>query len=154
MAVHMLLAAVHLPPAVTVPTALVISALLVWYWLQLGRDGVPASRRKIRRFSLAVILLSMPMLVRALSFVDSAVDKKPYVIAWTSVTFMVLLVITTALMDAINNLRLHQHQRHDAIAQAATDLAGAIRERRQQERASHASPAADVNGKPAPETGA
>ncbi len=147
----MILAAVHLSPAVTVSVALVISGLLVWYWLRLGSDRVPASRRKIRRLSLAVIVLSMPMLVRALSFVDPAVDKKAYVIAWTSVTFMVLLVIATALMDAINNLRLHQHQRNDAVMQAATDLALAIRERRQQERSS---PAVDVNGKPAPETSA
>ena len=153
----MLLAAVHLPPAVTVPIALAISALLAWYWLRLGADSVPASRRKVRRFSLAAILLSMPMLVRALSFVDPAVDKKPYVIAWTAVTFMLLLIIAAALMDAINNLRLHQHQRNDAVMQAATDLAKAIRERRQQEGSSpsgDSSPAAEIDGRPAPETGA
>ena len=130
----MILATVHLSPSITVPLALTLCAAIVWYWIYLGRDDVPASRRKIRRFSLVVMLISMPMLVRALSFVDPLVDKRDYAVAWTAVTFMLLIVIAAAVMDAINNLRVHQDQRHDAIRQAASDLAQAIRERRLQDR--------------------
>lgn len=127
----MLLASIHLSPALSIPVAIAMSGLFVWYWLRLGQPETPPSRRKIRRFSLAIMLLSLPMFVRALSFVDPAIDKRPYVIAWTAVTFMVLMVIATAVMDAINNLRLHQHQRHQAVTDAAIELAQAIRERRE-----------------------
>lgn len=136
----MFLAAVHLAPAFTMPPALALSAVCVWYWLRLGRSAVPVSRRKVRRFSLAIVLLSLPMAVRALSFVDPNLDKHGYAIAWTFVMLMVLLLVAAALMDAINNLRIHQQQKHDELTAAATDLALAIRDRRQREAtAMHAS---------------
>ena len=126
----MLLAAVHLAPVWSIPIAVALSAALVWYWVHLGRGDVPASRRKMRRFSLAIMLLSLPMFVRALSFADPQTDQRGYAIAWTSATFMVLIVIVTALLDAMNNLRLHQEQRHEALHDAALDLAKAMRERK------------------------
>lgn len=116
----------------TIPIAVVISAALVWYWVRLGRSDVPVSRRKIRRFSLVIMLLSLPMFVRALSFVDPAVDKRPYVLAWTACTFMVLVVLATALLDAVNSLRLHQNHRHEALREAAAQLAKALRDRKQE----------------------
>jgi hypothetical protein len=131
-----LLASVHLSPAFTVPIAVAISAVVVWYGVRLGREDVPASRRKIRRFSLAIMLLSLPMFVRALSFVDPVLDKRQYAVAWTAATIMVLIVIAAAFMDAVNNLRLHQRQQHEELTKAATDLALAIRERRVKAHAS------------------
>lgn len=127
--IEVLLAAVHLSPALTVPIAIALSAVFVWYWIRLGRGDVPVSRRKIRRFSLAVMLIALPMFVRAASFVDPAIDKKPYVLAWTAATLMVLLVIVSALLDAANNLRLHQRLQHEEMIKAATELAKTIRER-------------------------
>lgn len=131
----MLLAAVHLSPAVTAPIAIALSAVFVWYWIRLGREDVPDSRRMIRRFSLAVMLLSLPMFVRAASFVDPVVDKKPYVLTWTAATLMVLLVIVAALIDAVNNLRLHQRHQHEEMIRAASELATAIRNRQREEAA-------------------
>ncbi len=126
----MILAAVHLSPSWSIPLSIALSGVLVWYWFRLGRDDVPASRRRIRRFSMVSMLLSLPMFVRALSFLDPEVDKRSYVVTWTIATFMVLVVIATALMDAINNLRLHQRHRQEALHQAAIELAQAVRDRR------------------------
>jgi hypothetical protein len=130
-----LLAAVHLAPAVSIPPAVILSAVFLWYWLRLGRPEVPASRRKVRRFSLALMLISLPMFVRALSFVDPAVDKRPYAIAWTAVMLVLLLIMATAIMDAINNLRIHTNQKHDEVIKAAGELAVAIRQRQREEAA-------------------
>jgi hypothetical protein len=126
----MTFSSVHLSPAWSLPLAIGLSGVLVWYWLRLGCGEVPPSRRKIRRFSIAIMLLSLPMFVRALSYLDPEVDKRPYVVTWTLAIFMLLLVIATALMDAVNNLRLHQAQRQDALHEAAIDLAKAVREHR------------------------
>ena len=140
----MMLAAVHLSPAYTIPPAVALSALFVWYWTRLGLPEVPHSRRRVRRFSLALMLISLPMFVRALSFVDPLVDKRPYALAWTAVMFIVLLIIAAALMDAINNLRLHANQKHEEMMRAATELAIAIRRRQSEEAAGKPESAADT----------
>jgi hypothetical protein len=93
---------------------------------------VPASRRKIRRLSLVIMLLAMPMLVRGLSFVDPDVDKRPYLLVWMTAFVMVLIVIVTALLDAVNTLRLHQSHRHEVLREAAAQLAKSLRDRKQQ----------------------
>jgi hypothetical protein len=128
----MTLAAVHLAPTLTIPLAIALSGLLAWYWFRLGRAEVPTSRRRIRRASLAIMLLSLPMFVRALSFLDPEVDQRPYVLTWTIATLMVLVVIVAAVIDAVNNLRLHHAQRLDALHEAAIELAQAVRDRRAQ----------------------
>lgn len=139
----MMLAAVHLSPAYTIAPAVALSALFVWYWMRLGLPEVPDSRRRVRRFSLVLMLISLPMFVRALSFVDPLVDKRPYALAWTAVMFIVLLIIAAALMDAINNLRLHANQKHEEMTRAATELAIAIRRRQSEEAAGKRESAAD-----------
>ena len=139
----MFLAAVHFSPAWSIPLAVALAGVLVWYWFRLRGEHVPTSRRKIRRVSIALMLLSLPMLVRAVSFLDPEVDKRPYVVNWTIAIFMLLLVIATALMDAINNLRLHQEMRQDALHEAAIDLAQAVREHRARSSASGA-PSAEI----------
>lgn len=141
----MMLASVHLAPGYTIPFAVVLSALFVWYWMRLGLPEVPPSRRKVRRFSLALMLISLPMFVRALSFVDPLVDKRPYAIAWTAVMIVLLLIMVAAMMDAINNLRIHTNQKHDEIARAASELAIAIRQRQRDEAAGKAASGANSN---------
>lgn len=121
-----ILAAVHLAPLASITVAVALSAMLSWYLIRVGRADVPPSRRRIRRFSIVVMLVSLPVFVRGLSFIDPATDQRAYVTTWTLATFLVLVVIATAIMDAVNNLRLHQSQRRDAMHTAAIDLAKAM----------------------------
>ncbi|MHC4775693.1 MAG: hypothetical protein ACYTBR_10570, partial [Planctomycetota bacterium] len=65
-----MIAAAHLSAALTVPVAVAVAVFSLWYWKRLGAADVPRSRRWIRRASMVVILIALPILVRAVSFVD------------------------------------------------------------------------------------
>jgi hypothetical protein len=131
----MLLAAVHLSPYVSLPLAVALAAVMIWYWVRIGSASVPISRRKIRRFSIAIMFLALPVFVRGLSFLDhqNPADKQQYVMTWTIATFMLFMVVATALIDAINSLRLHQRHQHQAMHAAAAELAEALQRRREME---------------------
>ncbi len=124
--------AVHMPAAVTIPLALVVAGWIMWYWHRLAAPEVPESRRRIRRASLIVMLVSQPILVQALSFTNPH-DTNPtvYVIAWLLVIFLVGLVLVTAGLDVLNTMRLQREQRRDRVIQAAVTLAEAAKTARQ-----------------------
>ncbi len=124
--------AVHLPAAVTIPLALVVAGWIMWYWHRLAAPEVPDSRRRIRRASLIVMLVSQPILVQALSFANPH-DTNPtaYVIAWLLVIFLVGLVLVTAGLDVLNTMRLQREQRRDRVIQAAVTRAEAAKTARQ-----------------------
>jgi len=123
-----LAAAAH--PSLTIPVAVVIALPLVWYWRRLGREDVPSSRRVIRRCSIALMLAALLGLVSGLSLLDPHTHQQGWVIAWTAVAFLMMLIIAAALVDAINNLNVHRQEKRQAMTNAATELIVAIRKAR------------------------
>ncbi|MDA0975099.1 MAG: hypothetical protein O2927_03945, partial [Planctomycetota bacterium] len=67
-----------LPPAVAIPLAALLAVGCLWYWRRLDRRDVPESRRRIRRFSLLLILTTLPGLVWCSSLLDHRVDPQAY----------------------------------------------------------------------------
>jgi hypothetical protein len=132
----LLLGAVHLPPLISVSMASAIGAWIVWYWFRLGSANVPRSRRRIRRYSLFAIGVSLMFFVRGLSFVDRAVDPRNYIITWSLALLMAAIVIVIAMLDAMNNLRLHQAHASAEVKQSTRELVDAIEKRRTASRAS------------------
>jgi len=126
----MFVSTVHLGPEATIPAAIAVGAALIWYWIKLGAPHIPASRRRIRRVSLVLILFSLPMFVRALSVIDPDLDPKEYVATWTMALLMVAIVMVIAGVDVMNNLRLLQQQAHLDVEKSARDLLQAIDDRR------------------------
>ncbi len=112
--------AVSLPAAVTIPPALVVAGWIMWYWHRLAAPQVPDSRRRIRRASIIVILASLPILVRGLSFLDHATDHSQYIITWLLVLFTVGLVVVTAGIDLVNTLRIERKADRQRVAKAVT----------------------------------
>ncbi len=47
--------------------ATMIGAWFLWSWQRLGQTGVPESRRRLRRASIVLMLVVLPVLVRALA---------------------------------------------------------------------------------------
>jgi len=47
----------------TLPLALVVAAVASWYFIRLGGDDVPASRRRVRRLSLVAVMVTIPSVV-------------------------------------------------------------------------------------------
>jgi hypothetical protein len=123
---------VHLPAMFTIPPLALAAAGLVWYWLLLGRPNVPPSRRRIRRISIAIMLLGMPLLVRGVSFLDPAIQSqhRAYVTTWLLVLVFVLAVVVTAVFDIVNNLRLHHASTVDEMHDAALKLRDALHSQR------------------------
>lgn len=112
--------AVSLPAAVTIPPALVVAGWIMWYWHRLAAPEVPDSRRRIRRASIIVILASLPILVRGLSFLDHATDHSQYIITWLLVLFTLGLVVVTAGIDLVNTLRIERKADRQRVAKAVT----------------------------------
>lgn len=124
-----MLAAVHVHPVVSMLLACVVCAILVWYWHRLGGDEVPESRRRIRRASLVVMFASLPVMVRALSFVDEQTPVD-YIVSWAMILVLLLLVVLTAFIDLWNNVRLRQIALEEEAVDAAARLHKAINEQR------------------------
>jgi peptidoglycan/LPS O-acetylase OafA/YrhL len=116
------------------PPAIGVAAWIAWYWMRLGRDSVPSSRRRIRRISLVLMLMLLSMLVGGLSIVDRQVEPNRYIIVWILALVVILMIVATAGLDAVNTMRLIQRQAHEAIAESARDLSAAIAARRREQR--------------------
>lgn len=125
---------VLVPPVWSVLTALPVAALIIWYFLRLGRDDVPVSRRRVRRVSLIAVLATLPMLVRVFSFVDPEQQPTAFIIWWSLIFVMILLIVATALLDMVNNFRLHHETMQAELHDAAAELAEAMRKRREQQQ--------------------
>jgi hypothetical protein len=89
------------PAAVTVPVAIVLAALLAWYFARLGRAEVPRGRRRLRRASIACALVALVPLVRALTFVHPHEDRVGWAVSWSIVLFALAGWATLAVVDFV-----------------------------------------------------
>jgi uncharacterized membrane protein YedE/YeeE len=128
-----MIAAAHFPAALTIPVAVAVALLILWYWRRLGAAGVPVSRRRIRRASMVVILVALPIFVVALSFVDYETQQRRYVISWLLVLFCIGLVLLTAAIDVFDILRLGRQERRRNFLDTSAAAASAREGRRGQE---------------------
>ena len=114
--------AVHLPPAVTIPPVIGLALWIMWYWKRLDDPKVDAKRRRIRRASIMVMFVALIPFVRALSFVDHKTNPTEYFISWLLVVFALGLVVVTAMIDAVNTVRIHHEEQIDEAAKASYEL--------------------------------
>ncbi|MEE9130564.1 MAG: hypothetical protein V3T84_11145 [Phycisphaerales bacterium] len=122
--------AVHLPPALTIPSAIGLALWILWYWKCLDDPKVDAKRRRIRRASIVVMFVSLAPFVRALSFVDHKTNPTEYFISWLLVLFALGLVVVTAIIDAVNTVRMHHEEQIDEAAKASSDLRNVVKQAR------------------------
>lgn len=127
---HALIGAIHVHPAVTVPIGVIVLAWMAWYWLRLGRKGVPASRRIIRRCSLAAMLIGLPALVAAASYFDpDGGDAQAYVMSWLIAMLVLLIVVVLAIVDGLNSMYVHSLIKREEAIRAADELVAAMEQR-------------------------
>ncbi len=121
-----MIGAVHLQPPMTLVPAAAVASFLIWYWFRLGRPGVPPGRRRVRRLSMCFMFLTLAPLVRGLSFVDPAIEKREYLLTWTVILVLVLIVLLTAFLDVLVSLKVHRAQQAEELMQAGEQLRKAI----------------------------
>ena len=105
-----MLALVHLSPTLTIPIAIFIMVMLVWYWRRLGSETTSPRRRNIRRLATLLMLIAVPVLVLGLSIYDPAVNQSGYIMSWSAALGLILLLILCAGFDVINNVRQYDRQ--------------------------------------------
>lgn len=113
-----MLAAVHLDPVATLPVVAVLFWAVIWYWRSLGGAGVPRGRRRIRRHSMALIAIAIVLITLGTSFVDAARQPVVYIAIWSGTLFVLLLIVLTALLDALYTLGLHRRDRTRLLARS------------------------------------
>jgi Na+/proline symporter len=126
----MTLAAVHVSVRVTAPILVALAVVLGWYWHRLGAADVPPSRRGIRRASLVIMFLGLLLAGAGLSLVDPDTQGRAYVMTWSAVLALVFTCIGMALLDVLNNVRLHREHCEDQIDRFSEDLSRIIRKAR------------------------
>ncbi len=108
---------------ITVPIAMIFGIACVYYWVRLGRPDTPAPRRRIRRFSLCIVLIELAVLVFASSLVDPEANPAEYVVGWTVAMFLLIGLVILALLDYVTTVRLHV----EAVSQEIEDESAKIR---------------------------
>jgi len=136
-----MIAAVHISPWITLPGALVVLVALGWYWFHLGREHVPAGRRKVRRLSIVCMTLALPAFVRGLSYIDPDVHRPQYVAAWSIAILLMMLLFFTACADVLVTLRVQRKVQDGELRDAAGDIGEALRNAAEREK-NHDGPAA------------
>jgi Na+/proline symporter len=118
----MMLAATHLALRYTIPVLVALAVLLGWYWHRLGESDVPPSRRGIRRASLLVMFLGLMLATAGTSLIDPDTQGRAYVMTWSAVLALVFACIFMALLDVLNNVRLHREHCEHQIERFSDDL--------------------------------
>lgn len=86
---------------VSIPVALVLAGVLVWYFVRLGRPDVPRGRRWLRRSSVVLAVAGLAPLVRALTFAHPHEDRLAFAVAWSTVLFVIVACLVLAVIDVI-----------------------------------------------------
>jgi hypothetical protein len=95
---------------IMIPVACVAMLVVAAHVIALGKAEMPASRRRIRSASGALMLLTIPVLAYASSIVTPA-QTRLFVLSWTLGVGLLTLVVALALLDMLNTLRLHRAEK-------------------------------------------
>lgn len=111
-----LVAQSHSGPLVTpwlvVPMAVMTLLLLAAHLTAIQRSGMPESRRRIRTANGLLMMLVTPLAAYAFSLVTPA-DPRTFVLSFSIVVLLLGLILSLAVLDAINNLRLGRQARRE-----------------------------------------
>jgi len=117
----MLAAGSMLPWWLVVPLAGLTMGVVAWHTLRLQGADIPASRRRIRIVNGLFMLVLVPVLAFATGVVSPAVPRA-FALAWIAVIVMLGLVLAMAILDIVNNVRLHRAEREELARQARQAL--------------------------------
>lgn len=96
------------PPLIVFPFAILVLLVLAVHAAVLFRTEMPPSRKRIRLANAALMLFTTPIIAYGFGWIDPSVDKRPFVVSWTLIAGLVVLILFLALFDAVNNLRIQR----------------------------------------------
>ncbi len=122
------LAAADLSPWIGIPLAAVALVLLVWHHDRLGRDDVPAPRRRVRRAATWAMAAGVLAMTVALCFADPAVHPMLFVVSWSAVMAVLAIVIVLAVVDVAVSSWLAGIERDEAAIRRGVAVLAALEE--------------------------
>jgi len=99
-----------LPAWVVLPVAAFMLLVVAIHLMLLLKSDMPASRRRIRTLNGWLMLFLVPIGAAAFGVVSPS-DPKLFVLIWTIVILMLVLLIALAVLDMVNTTRLHRRER-------------------------------------------
>ena len=95
---------------ITMPLAALTLIALAAHVAHLHSAPMPASRRRIRTMNGSVMLVTVPSLAVAVSWV-SPHESRLFVLAWTACVALLGMMVVLAATDMVNNMRLYRSER-------------------------------------------
>ncbi len=121
---EMVLASVHLQPAVGVPVAVVAVLGILWQAVRLAGPHVPRPRRRVRRTAAAVMTVIVGLVTVGACFIDPAQRPTAYVLTWSLTLLMLVVLVGVAVLDALVSTWLIRLERDgDAMKRGLAALA-------------------------------
>ncbi|MBX3380088.1 MAG: hypothetical protein KF805_08320 [Phycisphaeraceae bacterium] len=99
-----------LPAWVVLPVAAIMLLVVATHLMVLLRSDMPASRKRIRTLNGWIMLFLVPIGAAAFG-VESPSDPRLFVLVWSIVILMLVLLIGLALLDMMNTTRLYRRER-------------------------------------------
>ena len=96
-----------LPIWLVAPMAGVTMLLLACHLTALHASDMPVSRQRIRVANGVLMMFVTPLLAYVLGYATPG-DPGPFVMGWTSVSVMLLMILMLAVLDMLNTARLHR----------------------------------------------
>jgi peptidoglycan/LPS O-acetylase OafA/YrhL len=99
-----------LPPWIALPAAGFAMLFIAGHVLVMYRADIPPSRRRIRVAAGLLMMVVAGLLGYGFGVVTPA-QSAMFVLTWLAIVGMLVIVVTVAMIDVINNLRLHAEDR-------------------------------------------
>ncbi|MBX3357716.1 MAG: hypothetical protein KF745_04735 [Phycisphaeraceae bacterium] len=113
-----------LPALLVVPLACALMMAIAAHVLVLPKSDMPASRRRLRTTNGLVMMFVTALMGYALCVVTTS-QPQVFVIVWTSIVFLLGVVVCLALLDVMNTWRIAAAARRRLRQELAQRMPGA-----------------------------
>ena len=101
-----------LPLWAVLPPCLFLMLVFAGYVMALKEADVPESRRRIRTAGGVAMMMTQPMIVYLFAIVSPSSPRK-FMLTWAMLIGLLCMLVFLALVDVINNVRLHAKMKNE-----------------------------------------
>ncbi len=106
------LAETLMPSWFVLPVATIVLLVLTAHLLAMNAAEVEPRRRRLRTANNILMMLTTPLIAYGFGVVDVG-DGRRFVLVWTLVPILLLMIVLLALADMFNTLAIHRRRHRD-----------------------------------------
>lgn len=103
------------PTWAVIPMAALTLLAVAAHARALAQEDVPPSRRRIRSANALVMLVAIPIGAYAIGVAEPAADQRAFVLAWTLLAGLLVVVTGLAVLDMLNTYRLYRRGKREML---------------------------------------